>query len=95
MYEKAKQKKYAKDLLFISFHDDGVYLNEVKIIDKRASQQIELLKLIILEQTQAALTQSKKRGSTWYELSLAMETITGRDITEQYIRHQFMKYERR
>ena len=60
-------------MLFISFHDDGVYLNEVKIIDKRASQQIELLKLIILKQTQAALNQSKNTGSTWYELSSAME----------------------
>ena len=46
-HKQARQKNVAENLLFISFRDDGVYLNEVKIIDKRANLQIAVLKALL------------------------------------------------
>ncbi len=88
-YEKNHRKQKNRnnsELLFVSFQEDGIYLNDVKIIDKKSFRQIEILKLFFLEQTKASLNNSKEIGFTWYELALKMELITKKTITEQYIR---------
>lgn len=67
-----KPKKEEQDLLFISFHDDGVYLNNLKIIDKRAVLQIAVLKLLI-EKSLIGRLNSTSTGVNTYQLSTAIK----------------------
>ncbi|MBQ3564697.1 MAG: hypothetical protein IJA14_00950 [Alphaproteobacteria bacterium] len=34
-------------MLFISFRDDGVYLNDIKVIDKKAKLQIAIYRVLV------------------------------------------------
>ena len=74
------------DLIFVSFKSDGVYLNDIKFIDKKATQKIEILKLLFLSQTKALINNSENIGLSWYEISLSMEQTTKKTMSEQYIR---------
>ena len=47
-YEKSKTKQNdSKNLLFLSFRDDGIYLNDTKIIDKKAKLQIAVYSVLV------------------------------------------------
>ena len=46
-YEKEQAGWNINNLIFIAFKHDGVYLNEAKLIDKRAKLQIAILKILM------------------------------------------------
>ncbi|MDR0631794.1 MAG: hypothetical protein LBF54_00920 [Holosporaceae bacterium] len=46
-YEQLKKKPINKKWFFISVKDDGIYLNDIKIIDKKAELQSAIFKILI------------------------------------------------
>ncbi|MBR1734634.1 MAG: hypothetical protein IJ730_04200 [Alphaproteobacteria bacterium] len=42
-----KKPKTKKELLFVSFQNDNLYINDLKIIDKKAKLQIAILKILM------------------------------------------------
>lgn len=73
-------------MLFISFVNDCVYLNGIKIIDKRAVRQIDIFKLFVSEQVNSIIENSRNMGLAWYDLATKLESISGNIVSEQYVR---------
>ncbi len=47
-YEKIREKQKLKNnLLFVSFQNDGIYLNDLKIIDQKSKLQIAVFKILL------------------------------------------------
>ena len=84
-YDKGRTKQNINNnLLFISFLDDGVYLNDVKIIDKRAVLQITILK-ILLEKHILGNLYSISTGLTSHKISSILITkgVSSFDLEKQ------------
>jgi hypothetical protein len=47
IYEQLKKKPINKKWFFVSVKDDGIYLNNIKIIDKKAELQFAIFKILI------------------------------------------------
>ena len=47
-YEKIREKQKLKNnLLFVSFQNDGIYLNDLKIIDQKSKLQLAVFKILL------------------------------------------------
>jgi hypothetical protein len=46
-YERSKRKRIKKEFFFVSIHDNCVYINELKIIDKKAKIQFAIFKILM------------------------------------------------
>jgi hypothetical protein len=90
-YEKSKYKRSQKKsslenaLFFISIKHDGIYLNDIKIIDKKAELQFVVFKLL-LEQHLLELLNFRKSGLKSYHIANKLEESSKSDISEKQIR---------
>lgn len=67
-----KKPTIRKDVLFVSFRNDSLYINDLKIIDKKAKLQIAILKLLIEKHLIGNLN-STPTGLNTCQLSAALE----------------------
>ncbi len=90
--EKPKEKKKTKDnLFFVSFLSDGVYLNDTKIIDKKADLQIAVFK-ILMEKHIIGNLHSAPAGLNTYQISVALEKIGYQSFElEKHVRQSIYK----
>lgn len=70
-------------MLFISFHDNGVYLNEVKIIDKRAELQFSVFKILVQHYMNEVFDGSSYISMAKICAVLKQNKITADDIENQ------------
>lgn len=72
-YEKSRMNIRNNDLIFVSFKSDGVYLNDIKFIDKKASQQYSLFQALLRKQFESRLNQTENIGLTWMQLAAEID----------------------
>ncbi len=82
MIEEHKYNNY----LFISIKEDGIYLNDTKIIDKKATQQIIIFKELLKAHNKAILECQPKNGKNWSELAAKLEKHSKHTVQEGQIR---------
>jgi hypothetical protein len=84
-HERSEKSKVSGKWHFISVKNDGIYLNALKIIDKCATQQIIVFKLLLKNQTELTLA-FRKSGLKWSEIAAELEAKNGGTISEQHVR---------
>lgn len=84
-YEKPKRETPLKnELFFISIKNDGIYLNDIKIIDRKAELQFAIFK-ILLKQHVISLVEFGRSSLNTYQIALELEKqhITITDLEKQ------------
>jgi hypothetical protein len=71
-YEQLKKKPINKKWFFVSIKEDGIYLNDIKIIDKKAELQFAIFK-ILLRQHVLSLIESKRNSLNAYQIASELE----------------------
>lgn len=84
--ENVSKRNKSRDLIFVSFRDDGVYLNGSRLIDKRAKLQIAIVKLL-MRQHLLGMFHSTRTGLNTLQISLYLEKegFSSHDL-EKYVR---------
>lgn len=72
--------------MLVYFLNKCFYINDLKVVDSRAVQQITLLQLIISKSIKSILNDSEEAGLTWYEIAFALEAVTRKSFNEQAVR---------
>jgi hypothetical protein len=60
-------------LLFVAIKNEDIYLNNVKIIDRKAKKQLITLKFLLKKQV-SYLCNSENIGSQWHHIAVQLET---------------------
>jgi uncharacterized protein YlaN (UPF0358 family) len=73
-YKEPKEKPLLNvKLLFTSIRHDGIYLNDLKIIDRKAKKQLVVFKFLLKKQL-SYLCESENIGSQWHHIAAQLET---------------------
>jgi hypothetical protein len=71
-YERSKKKPTNEKWFFISVKNDGIYLNDIKIIDKKAELQFAIFK-ILLRQHILSLVECKHSSLNAHQIASELE----------------------
>lgn len=83
--------KIYNEIIFISFQDDGVYINMSKFIDKRATLQVAIIKLLIEKHTIGTLY-STNTGLNTLQISSHLEKCGFRNFDlEKHVRQSIYR----
>jgi hypothetical protein len=86
LYEKSKKKLPLKnEFFFISIKFDGIYLNDIKIIDKKAELQFIVFTLL-LKQHLLGLLNLKNGGLKGYQIANQLEESSLDAVNEKQVR---------
>jgi hypothetical protein len=88
LHEKSKEKPLLNNkLLFVAIKNDDIYLNNVKIIDRKAKKQLIVLKFLLKKQL-SYLCDSEKIGSQWHHIAAQLEIYNANKniIDEQQVK---------
>jgi hypothetical protein len=73
LYEESKKKSSLKnDFFFISIKHDGIYLSDIKIIDKKAELQMAIFKILLRHHTLSSI-ESKRSSLNAYQIAAELE----------------------
>jgi hypothetical protein len=80
LHEKSKEKPFLNSkLLFVAIENDDIYLNNVKIIDRKAKKQLIILKFLLKKQL-SYLCDSENIGSQWHHIAAQLEIWVRLDL---------------
>jgi hypothetical protein len=85
-YEESKKNSpQNENWHFISIKHDGIYLNNVKTINKKAEKQFTTFKFLLKKQA-LGLLNAEHIGIKWYQIASEFENNTHNTFSEQQIR---------
>jgi hypothetical protein len=83
--ESKKNNLQSGNWYFFSIKDDGIYLNDVKTINKKAEKQFATFKFLLKNQA-LGLLNAEHIGVKWYQIASEFENNTHNTFSEQQIR---------
>jgi hypothetical protein len=70
---------------FVSIKDDGIYLDDVKTVSKKAVKQFATFKFLLKKQF-LGLLNAEHIGTKWYQIASEFESDSQNTLSEQQIR---------
>jgi hypothetical protein len=96
-YEKSKYERSQKkpslenELFFISIKNDGIYLNDIKIIDKKAELQFAIFQLLLKRHALSCID-SKRLGLKAYQIASELDKDDSKFVDiNKYVRQSIAK----